>query len=187
MKATINQAPSKNPVEASLARILADYDDFEKCAKDWLLTQVRSLDPYQFEHLVVTLLLAMKYGVRGTVTKKSGDAGIDGIIYEDKLGFTEILVQAKQWTNTVGRPDAQAFVGAIQSRQATKGVLLTTSQFSKEAREYVITLPIRVVLIDGWQLVDLMFQHNVGVQELGSIPLKKPDPQYFENLMKPLT
>lgn len=163
-------------------QVLAAYEAFEKSTKDWLLARARDLDPYKFEHLVVDLLLAMKYGVHGAVTKKSGDGGIDGIIYEDKLGFTEILVQAKQWKNTVGRPEVQAFVGAIEHRHAKKGVLLTTSKISQQARDFVTSLAVRVVLIDGWQLADLMYQHNVGISEVGSLPVKQMNLDYFKKL-----
>jgi len=106
-------------------------------------------------------------GVTGesSVTGKSGDGGIDGIIKEDKLGLDVVCIQAKRWDGAaVGRPVIQQFVGSMDYIRAKKGVILTTSQFTKDALEYVDLIEgKKVVLIGGPKLASLMIEHNVGV------------------------
>ncbi len=131
-----------------------------------LLGRILEKDSYFFESLVVKLLVAMGYGgslkeVAGMVVGKSGDEGIDGIIKEDKLGLDNIYIQAKCWTgnNVVGRPEVQKFVGAL----AGKGIFITTSSFSQEARAFKPQTNIKIVLIDGTQLCEHMIDYNIGV------------------------
>jgi restriction system protein len=105
-----------------------------------LLEQVMSSPPRFFEHLVVNLLVSMGYGGTrrdaGEAVGGSGDEGIDGIIKEDRLGLEVVYIQAKRWSNIVGRPGIQRFVGALHGQNARKGVFITTSDFSKGAIEY---------------------------------------------------
>ena len=154
-------------------------------AADLLNKILEKNDPVFFEHLVIDLMLRMGYGSNNPesaqVTKHSGDEGIDGIIYEDKLGLDKIYLQAKQWTNTVvGRPELQKFVGALAGKSANKGVFITTSAFSKEAREYVKSLSQKVVLIDGKELSNYMIEFNVGVTPKKTYEVKRIDTDYFE-------
>lgn len=125
----------------------------------------------------------MGYG--GTLTDagkalgKSGDQGIDGIIKEDRLGLDVIYLQAKRRENTVGRPDIQQFAGALQGQRARKGVFITTSSFSGEARQYAAAIDIRIVLIDGTELSRLMIAHGVGVTPIAVYELKRVDSDFF--------
>jgi restriction system protein len=148
-----------------------------------LLEKTRQAGPKFFEELVVDLLVRMGYGGSredaGSVVGGSGDEGIDGIIKEDKLGLDTIYVQAKRWSNTVGRPDIQRFAGALQGQRARKGVFITTSSFSTEARAYAAGLQTTIVLIDGHQLAQLMLDHGVGVGEAAVFKLWKLDEDYF--------
>ena len=124
--------------EEQIARLTSELN--ERLADD-LLDTVGSMDPFQFEQLVVDLLFAMGYGgsrEEARVTKRSNDEGIDGIINEDRLGLDVIYVQAKRWKNDIGRKEIQAFVGALAGQQATKGVFITTSQFRDKAIEYAM-------------------------------------------------
>lgn len=115
------------------------------------------------------------------VSRKSGDEGIDGVISEDRLGLDNIYLQAKRWTDrTVGRPDIQQFVGALQGKRAKKGVFLTTANFSRGAREYASTVDPRVVLLDGEQIADLMIEHGIGVTTVSTYELKRVDSDYFD-------
>lgn len=129
------------------------------------------------------VLVKMGYGgsVRdaGSAIGKSGDEGIDGVIKEDKLGLDVIYIQAKRWEPTVGRPELQKFAGALQGQRARKGVFITTSGFSKEARDYVSLLELKIVLIDGDHLAQLMIDHGVGVNILASYEISKIDSDYF--------
>jgi restriction system protein len=154
-------------------------------AADLLNKILEKKDPAFFERLVVDLMLKMGYGSNNPessqVTKYSGDEGIDGIIYEDKLGLDKIYLQAKQWTTAVvGRPELQKFVGALAGKSANKGVFITTSSFSKEAREYAKGLAQKVVLIDGKELANYMIEFNVGVAPKKIYEVKRIDIDYFE-------
>ncbi len=148
-----------------------------------LLDNIKSCSPAFFERLVVELLLAMGYGgsrvEAGRAIGQSGDGGIDGIIDEDKLGLDSIYIQAKRWEGTVGRPEIQKFVGALQGNRAHKGVFITTSDFSKDAQEYVKNISNKVVLINGFTLAKLMIENDVGVSTVSIYKVKKIDSDYF--------
>ena len=148
-----------------------------------LLQHVKDAPPSFFEQLVIDLLVKMGYGgSRQDAVRalgRSGDEGIDGLINEDQLGLDVIYVQAKRWENTVGRPEIQKFAGALQGQRARKGVFITTSNFSKEAQEYPSQIESKIILIDGARLVQLMFDHGVGVLNAGVYEVKKLDTDYF--------
>jgi restriction system protein len=149
-----------------------------------LLDQVKSSTSGFFERLVIDLLVAMGYGGSrqdaGSVIGRSGDGGIDGTIKEDRLGLDVIYVQAKKWDGAVGRPEIQKFAGALQGQRATKGVFITTSAFTREAKEFASSITSKIILIDGDQLVQLMVDHNVGVSTISTFHVKKVDSDYFE-------
>lgn len=110
-----------------------------------------------------------------------GDAGLDGLIRLDRLGLDVVYVQAKRYTDRhVGRPDIQAFVGALHGAQATRGVFITTSRFSSDARDYAERVNARLVLIDGPELAALMIEHDCGVIVEESFVLKQVDENFFE-------
>ena len=115
----------------------------------------------------------------GKIIGKSGDEGIDGTINEDKLGLDVIYIQAKRWEWTVGRPEIQKFVGALQGQKARKGIFITASQFTKEAIEYAQKIEPRIVLIDGEQLAQLMIDNDVGVSKTHAYDIKTLDSDYF--------
>jgi restriction system protein len=149
-----------------------------------LLELLKQVDPAHFEQVVVDVLRAMGYGVDragGTrVVGRSGDEGIDGIIDEDILGLDSIYVQAKRWQGAVGRPEVQAFAGALQGQNARKGVMITTSTFSEPARSYASGLSgSRIVLIDGVRLAGLMYDHKVGVSDATTVVTRRLDTDYF--------
>ncbi len=148
-----------------------------------LLEIIKSSTPAFFERLVVELLLAMGYGgsrvEAGRAIGQSGDGGIDGIIDEDKLGLDSIYIQAKRWESSVGRPEIQKFVGALQGNRAHKGVFITTSEFTKDAQEYVKNISNKVVLINGYTLAKLMIENDVGVSTVSTYKVKKIDSDYF--------
>jgi restriction system protein len=151
-----------------------------------ILARVKACPPEFFERLVVKLLTNIGYGGSladaGKAIGKSGDGGIDGVIKEDKLGLDLLYIQAKRWDNTtVGRPEIQKFVGALYGRKAKKGIFITTSTFSKEARDYADALESKVILIDGAQLSELMFDYGVGVAMVNSYVVKRIDSDFFED------
>lgn len=151
-----------------------------------VLQRLQQASPEFFESVVVELLVAMGYGGSrrdaGERIGKSGDGGIDGIIKEDRLGLDAIYIQAKRWQDTVGRPEIQKFVGALHGQRARKGVFITTSTFSHEARGYVAGIDVKVALLDGVQVANLMIDFGVGVTPVASYVVKRVDSDYFEEL-----
>ena len=148
-----------------------------------LLTRIQTAAPDFFERLVVELLLKMGYGGSrqdaGRAIGRSGDGGIDGIINEDRLGLDSIYLQAKRWENPVGRPEIQKFAGALAEHRAKKGVFITTSAFTKEARASADKHDARIVLIDGEKLATLMIDHGLGVTLEATYEVKRIDSDYF--------
>jgi restriction system protein len=150
-----------------------------------VLQRVLDQKPVFLEQLVLALLTAMGYGGRAGAAEhwgRSGDGGIDGVVRQDVLGLDRVYVQAKRYAadHAVGRPDIQGFVGALHGQQADRGVFITTSRFSAEARSYVERIPNRIVLIDGRRLAELMILHNVGVQDESTFVLKRIDEDFFD-------
>lgn len=149
-----------------------------------LLARILSCSPTFFEQLVVELLVKMGYGGSrrdaGERVGQTGDGGIDGIIKEDRLGLDTIFIQAKRWQGSVGRPEIQKFVGALQGQRARKGVFITTSFYTADAIDYASRIDTKVVLIDGKQLSALMMDFDVGVSAAASYIVKRIDSDYFE-------
>ncbi len=165
--------------------ISTNYLQIRKALSIELLAKVKQSTPAFFETLVVQLLVKMGYGgsfkEAGKATRLTNDGGIDGIIKEDKLGLDVIYIQAKRWdTQSVGRPDIQSFVGALEGQRASKGVFITTSKFAESAVDYVKTINKKVILIDGEQLTNYMIDYNLGVSIFTSYDLKKIDNDFFE-------
>ncbi|CAN5214674.1 restriction endonuclease [soil metagenome] len=150
-----------------------------------LLDRRHSQQPAFFEQAVLDLLIAMGYGGaegHATRTQLSNDGGIDGIVDQDALGLSRIYVQAKRYAldSAVGRPEIQAFVGALHGNQANQGVFITTGRFSDGARTYADAVPSRVILIDGQRLAALMIRYGVGVQVSRTLHIVELDEDFFE-------
>ncbi|MBS1066549.1 restriction endonuclease [Gluconobacter kondonii] len=160
------------------------YQAVQSALRADLLERIVQNTPAFFEQLIVDLLIAMGYGGShknaATQLGRSGDGGVDGVINEDRLGLDRVYVQAKRYAETtVGRPDVQAFVGSLVGHGATKGVFVTTSTFSSQARDYVKHLAQRVILIDGERLTDLMIEYGVGVRVSRRVEFKRLDEDFF--------
>ena len=153
----------------------------ERLAED-LLQQIKANSPTFFEELVIDLLVAMGYGGSredAQAVGRSRDGGIDGIINEDRLGLDAIYVQAKRWdAGNVGEPDVARFAGALARKGANKGVFITTSDFTKDARAYEAA-GFKIILINGNQLAQLMIDHDVGVSIEKTYEIKRVDSDYF--------
>jgi restriction system protein len=186
----IGPLPTKEPEKALTPdeQIERSYLDLRDALAHDVLEATKKISPKAFERVVVDLLVAMGYGGdaedAGQVVGKSGDGGIDGTIKQDKLGLDMVYVQAKRWQNNVGSPEVMGFCGSITAHRANKGVIITTSQFSKDAQEFVKRIPQNIVLIDGKRLADLMIDHDIGVASTPrkSYTLKRLDQDYFESL-----
>lgn len=184
-KASKQKALSETSAATPLEQLETAYENLRDKLADELLAKLKKVSPAFFEKVVVELLVKMGYGGSradaGKAIGKSGDGGIDGIIKEDKLGLDVVYIQAKRWdSNPVGRPDVMQFVGALQAQRANKGIFITTSRFTDDARSYVSQIGSKIVLIDGEQLTNLMIEHDVGVSTVSLYPVKKIDSDYFE-------
>ncbi len=162
------------------------YQSLRQTLAQEILEQIKRNPPKFFESLVVDLLVAMGYGGSrkdaGQAVGQVGDGGIDGIIKEDKLGLDAIYLQAKRWEGTVGGPVVQGFVGALIGKKARKGVFITTSSFSQQALTYANGIEnLKIILIDGEQLAQLMIDYDIGVTEESRYIVKKVDLDYFDN------
>ncbi len=181
--ASAERAPAEVSPEDLLATAVAENT---AAVQGELLKRALALDPRGFELLVLRLLAAMGYGKSGAVehSGQSGDGGIDGIISQDPLGLDRIYLQAKQYATdrTVGRPTLQAFAGALMSAQGDRGVFLTTASFTREAIEEARRVNLRIELIDGKRLAELMLRHGVGIQAKTSVTLYDLDEDFFEEL-----
>jgi restriction system protein len=184
---TREDAPSStvaalSPTEA-IDRLITDADDAVAAE---LLDRVLAQSPAFLERLSLRLLRAMGYGGKEallTHTGKPGDAGLDGIIRQDPLGLDLVGVQAKRYDRDIAvqRPEMQAFVGALQGAQTSRGVFVTTSRFSSGARAFAEQIPIRLVLIDGAELTRLMVRYGVGVAITETFQLKSVDDDFFDD------
>ncbi|MCL6458924.1 MAG: restriction endonuclease [Gorillibacterium sp.] len=148
-----------------------------------LLSRLKAGTPNYFERVVVELLVKMGYGGSiadaGKAVGRSGDGGIDGMIKEDRLGLDIIYIQAKRWEGSVGRPEIQKFVGALHGNRARKGVFITTSTYTKEAKDYVAHIESKVVLLDGEQVAQFMIDYNLGVTTAAVYEVKRIDTDFF--------
>ncbi len=176
---TITKA-SVSPIE----QVEQAIDQMRAEVADELLTRLRGNDPDFFERAVVEVLLGMGYGGadrRGQVIGGTGDGGVDGVIDQDALGLDQIYIQAKRYAdgNTVGREALQAFVGALQWKNVSRGVFITTSDFTSGARDFARTVHTRIILINGPRLADLMIRYDVGVQAKKTYSIPEVDEDFF--------
>lgn len=180
------QIETEDVSEATPSEALENaYWNLRKQLADDLLSRLKEVSPGFFERIVVELLVKMGYGGSmadaGKAVGRSGDGGIDGVIKEDRLGLDVVYVQAKRWdSNTVGRPDVMQFAGALQGLRASKGIFITTSRFTDDARNYVSQIGSKIVLIDGDMLANFMIDYDVGVAMVSQYPVKKIDSDYFD-------
>ncbi|MBM3163684.1 MAG: restriction endonuclease [Chlorobi bacterium] len=153
-------SPSEPEVQTPEEQIEQAYEALREALAREILQQLKSSSPSFFEKVVVDVLVRMGYGGSlkdaGQAIGHSGDEGIDGVINEDKLGLDSIYIQAKRWGASVTRPEIQKFAGALQGKRATKGVFITTSDFSTGAKEFVTNIASKIILIDGNHLANLM-------------------------------
>jgi len=168
-------------IDSSTPQDLIDsgFSEIELQTKNELLEKLKTIDPYYFEKVILILLKKMGYG-DFIETAKSGDGGIDGIINEDKLGLSKIYIKAKRYgENSVLEKEIRNFIGAM-SGDTSKGVFVTTSGFHSGAEKKANDAHHSIILIDGFKLVDLMHEFNVGVQIKTTYEVKELDEDFFE-------
>ena len=185
-----DKVPDAEADQTPQEALLASANELKENVYNEILSTILSKTPQAFEKLVTQLLHTMGYGggIRGAamVTSYVNDGGIDGIIREDILGLGWVHIQAKRYApeNTIGREDIQKFVGALAVAQSNKGVFITTSRFSKGAREYAETLngTTNVALIDGQQLAEFIYEHGLGMQVEQTIVIKRLDGDFWDRM-----
>ena len=159
------------------------YQEIVRQTKSDILDKIKSCSPRFFEHLVIDLLVSMGYGGSredcAEVVGGSGDGGIDGVIKEDRLGLDVIYIQAKRYNNPVQSKDIRDFVGALHFKNATKGVFITTSTFPANVHSQIAS-GMRIVLIDGPRLAELMMEYSIGVETKRLFKIHRINNDYFE-------
>jgi restriction system protein len=177
---TLQSDESATPQES----LHAAYNELRTAVERDLLDSVQAAPPAFLESLVVRLLSAMGYGSdegAGVVLGGVHDGGVDGVVRKDRLGLGSIYIQAKRYQDgsSVGAPSIQQFAGSMQERKADEGVFVTTSTFTKEARESASKLHVRIALIDGARLAELMFELGIGVTTESTLTIKRLDAGFF--------
>ena len=174
----------EEPVIPPLETLEKSYDELRKALCAELLKLIKSKPPIFFERLVLQLMQRLGYGRLVPDSAEhlggSGDGGVDGLIKEDKLGLSEIYMQAKRWDAPVGSKTVREFLGALDQAGAKKGVLITTSTFTKDAKAPLGKTDKKVSLIDGQMLAEFMIDHDLGVSPDKTFHVKKIDSDFFE-------
>jgi restriction system protein len=184
-----DKAEHEPPAVSVITSTVASPDDrlgealreIRQTAESELLELLGNVSPSFFEAIVLDLLHAMGYGTSRSDLQRVGgvgDGGIDGVISLDRLGLEKVYVQAKRWQSSVGRPDLQAFYGALAGHKARKGVFITTSTYTAQAVEFVRSVE-GIVLVDGPRLAGLMIDHDIGVNAR-VLRIPKIDSDYFD-------
>lgn len=177
---------SSDAVGGTPAEILhTAFSELTNALAHELLGRVKEMSPERFEWLVLQLMLRLGYGgglsESGQTLGRSGDGGVDGVINQDKLGLDKVYLQAKRWKDgRVGRPDVMAFVGALSGQGANKGVFITTSSFTEDARAYAkANLGFKISLVDGVELARMMVENDLGVSLVQRYDVKRVDSDFF--------
>jgi restriction system protein len=165
-------------------QIMTEYEEINSDLEARVFEKVVKMSPRSFEFLIKDLLLALGYGGQdkhAEVTQYSHDDGVDGLTFEDKLGFEKILYQAKHISpeNKVDINDLKAFSGTLDQKNTNKGVFITTGSFTSSADKFVATIPKKIILIDGKKLAHLMVEYGIGVSVYKTLYLKRIDLDYF--------
>jgi Restriction endonuclease/HB1, ASXL, restriction endonuclease HTH domain len=148
--------------------------------EDQLITRLHQMPPYRFEEFIGRLLTAMDF-IKVQLKGGGGDKGIDieAELKIQEFGTVKTIVQVKRYTpNTkIGPGIVRNLIGAFtKGSEATYGLLITTAQFGKAAKEAAQQSMVKVWLVDGAELARLMIQNNIGVKER---PIKELDEQFF--------
>jgi restriction system protein len=176
-----NAVPASAPTATPDDQLEQAIAELKAAANDELRERLATVNPAFFEVIVLDVLHRMGYGANRNDLQQvggPGDAGIDGVISLDKLGLEKIYVQAKRWQSVVGRPELQAFYGALAGQKAKKGIFITTSIYTAQAKDFAKSVE-GIVLIDGERLASMMIDYEVGVTSR-TVRIPKIDSDYFD-------
>ena len=137
------------------------------------------MEPIFFEQLILDLMEKLGYG-KGKHVGKTGDGGIDGEIPQDTLGLEKIFLQAKRHSSNISASQVRDFSGSLSGEKSSKGVFITTSDFTQKSRDYVAKSSTSIILINGKELINYMIKNDVGVKTKKSIQIKEIDKEYFD-------
>ncbi len=156
---TIDNLEDENPLDI----IEFGYSKYLEVLEDELLAKLLTVTPDKFEQIVCDLLEAMGYG-ETVVTGRSGDRGIDALVYQDELQLDIICLQAKrlQKGNKVPPKEVRDLSGVVTNNQYKAGILITTLDFSRDAKQEAEKNS-KIKLITGEKLVELLVEYQVGV------------------------
>ena len=178
---TLDEISEGTPIET----IESAVGEINEGLKEELLENILKASPAFFEGLVIDLLINLGYGgskkEAGRAFKTTRDGGVDGIIKEDNLGLDVIYTQAKRFKDqTVSEPQIRDFVGALEGKKAKKGIFITTSTFTKSAKDYIKGIGKKIVFIDRDKLLKLMVETGTGLNDEETYTIKKINTDYFE-------
>ena len=124
-------------------------------------TNLAAMDWLDFENLIRELFEKefSKDGGEVKITQASRDGGVDAIAFDpDPIRGGKIVIQAKRYTNTVGIAAVRDLFGTVHNEGATKGILVTTSDYGPDAYEFIKGKPL--TLLSGSELLYLLAKHG---------------------------
>jgi restriction system protein len=176
---TPSSTPAATCDPTDLCRQVARHNEqVRQALRDRLL----ALDFHAFEQFIGHLIAVMGY-VDVRVTERTSDGGLDIEAYT-QTGITKALIisQVKKYTSPVHRRFVDELRGTMLRVGAQQGLLITTATFSEGAKQAAESNHIApVTLIDGEQLLDLLFVHQVGVSK-EALELWTFDTAFFDRL-----
>jgi restriction system protein len=165
-------------------RLSTAYEELQTHVAADVLERLRRTDPVRFESIVLEVLTAMGYGgsdpERASLTNRSYDGGLDGVIKEDALGLDRVVVQAKRHNSPIDVKLIREFAGSLDEHGTDKGVFFTTDKFTGPALDYAKSIKKRIILIDGPELARLMVLHGVGVSTTTTLRVVRIDSDFFD-------
>jgi restriction system protein len=153
--------------------VAAVAEDIEQTTRDFVLKRLaQELKGHPFADFVAHLLNTMGYRTR--VSEEGPDGGIDIVAHKDELGFEPpiIKVQVKSSEGSIGDPAVSALYGKVANNEF--GLLIALGVFTAQARNFAKSKS-NLRLIDGEELVELIFQHydQFDSRYKGLLPLRR--------------
>lgn len=170
---TGGKIPSESDEEADEVGEEELLDRYRQEAFEIIKDRVNRLDWEQMQELVAGLLRAMNYKTR--VSEPGPDRGVDVMASPDGFGFESprIMVEVKHRGQPTGAQQIRSFLGG--RHKDDKGLYVSTSGFTKEARYEADRASIPLTLMDIDDLVRALVQYydDLDMDSRALLPLKK--------------
>ena len=164
----LNAIVSPHPYDLVAVPPVVDFDlaryrfteDFDAASELDGRPDLLEMDPYKFEHLIRQLF--EKRGMTGwaKTTRGSRDDGVDAVaVNPDPILGGVCVIQAKRYRKAVPTEAVRALWGTMEDKNATKGILVTTSWFGSSGRQFAANHKERLQLIEGPELKHLLEEH----------------------------